>query len=69
MITILLKEVAESKGYNKYQVQKKTGLDAGLIRRYWYNETTSVDLRYLSRLCAFLGVSPGDLLHYEADSE
>jgi DNA-binding Xre family transcriptional regulator len=65
MITILLKEVAEAKGRKMYHVQKQTGLDIGLIRRYWRNETTSVDLRYLDRLCAYLGVTPGDLLRYD----
>lgn len=65
MITILLKEVAEAKGYKMYRIQKETGLDAGLIRRYWRNETTSIDLRYLARLCAYLGVTPGDLLRYD----
>lgn len=65
MITIMLKDIAESKGYKMYRLQKETGLDAGLIRRYWHNETTSVDLRYLERLCAFLGVTPGDILRYD----
>lgn len=66
MITIALKEVAEAKGYKMYRLQKETGLDAGLIRRYWYNKTTSIDLRYLDRLCVFLGVAPGDILRYDA---
>lgn len=66
MITIALKEVAEAKGYKMYRLQKETGLDAGLIRRYWHNKTTSIDLRYLDRLCVFLGVGPGDILRYDA---
>ena len=59
---IALKEVSECKGYSMYQLQKETGLDAGLVRRYWYNKTTSIDLRYLDRLCDFLDVAPGDLI-------
>lgn len=66
MITIKLKEVAEKQGIKMYRLQKETGLDAGLIRRYWHNKTTSIDLRYLDRLCVFLGVGPGDLLSYDA---
>lgn len=65
MITILLKDIAEAKGYKMYHIQKETGLDIGLIRRYWHNETTSVDLRYLARLCAFLNVTPGELLRLD----
>lgn len=62
MITIKLKEISEARGLKMYRVQKETGLDAGLIRRYWHNQTTSVDLRYIDRLCAFLDCQPGDLI-------
>lgn len=64
MITIKLKEVAEKQGIKMYRLQKETGLDAGLIRRYWHNKTTSIDLRYLDRLCDYLGVATGDILEH-----
>lgn len=64
MITIKLKEVAEKQGVKMYRLQKETGLDAGLIRRYWHNKTTSIDLRYLDRLCDYLGVATGDILEH-----
>jgi len=61
---VVLKEVSERKGYSMYQLQKETGLDAGLVRRYWHNKTTSIDLRYLDRLCDYLGVAIGDILEH-----
>ena len=64
MITIKLKQSAESKGIKMYRLQKETGLDAGLVRRYWHNKTTSIDLRYLDRLCDYLGVAIGDILEH-----
>ncbi len=66
MITIRLKEIAESKGLKMSHVQQRAGLDMGIVRRYWRNETTSVDLRALDKLCAVLACTPGDLLEREA---
>jgi putative transcriptional regulator len=62
MITIRLQEIAESRGLNMSQVQRRADLTMGLVRRYWRNETTSIDLRALDKLCDVLGCTPGDLL-------
>lgn len=62
MIVIRLKELAEAKGLNMSQVQRRADLTMGLIRRYWYNDTASVDLRAIDRLCEVLDCEPGDLI-------
>jgi DNA-binding Xre family transcriptional regulator len=62
MVIIRLKEIAESKNIKMTQLQKRTGLDVGVVRRYWRNETRSVDLQFLDKLCDFLNVTPGDLI-------
>lgn len=62
MIVIRLKELAEAKNLNMSQVQRRADITMGLVRRYWRNDTTSVDLRAIDRLCALLDCEPGDLL-------
>lgn len=61
MIIIRLQELAEAKELNKNQVARRTGLDIGMIRRYWENDTSSVDLRAIDLLCDLLECDPGDL--------
>ena len=36
MAKLRLNEVAEQKGLNISQLQRKSGLTMGMIRRYWY---------------------------------
>lgn len=62
MITIRLQELAEAKELNKNQVARQTGLDIGMIRRYWDNDTSAVSLSALDALCELLECEPGDLL-------
>lgn len=62
MITIRLKELAEARGLTKNQVQKRTGLDIGMVRRYWNNHSDTVHLPSIDKLCALLDCEPGDLI-------
>ena len=57
MITIRLKEIAGQRQLNLSQVQRGAQLDMGLVRRYWHNQTTSVDLRALERIVDFLNLT------------
>ncbi len=65
MARLRLHEVAEQKGLNMSQLQRQSGLTIGMIRRYWYNETTEVSLEALDKLAVLLGVAPGELLVHE----
>ena len=64
MAYLRLKELAEAKDKNLTisQVQRSTGLTIGLVRRYWYNQTSSVTLEALEKLAAFLGVQENELI-------
>jgi DNA-binding Xre family transcriptional regulator len=62
MVVIRLKELAQAKGLNKSQLQKRSGLDMGVIRRYWDDETESYNRHALDKLCDVLACTPGDLL-------
>ncbi len=67
MARLQLKELAEARGLNISQVQRQSGLDLGMVRRYWYNEGTKgllneVNLEALDKLARVLGVRPGDLI-------
>ena len=68
MITITLDAVATARGLKMAQLQRQSGLDMGLVRRYWRNETTSIDLRALDKLCALLECQPGDLIKWTGQS-
>lgn len=67
MIVIRLKELAEAKDLNMSQVQRRADITLGLVRRYWRNDTTSVDLRALDKLCVVLECEPGDLIKRVSD--
>ena len=67
MPRLRLREVAEAQGFTISQLQRQTGLDMGMVRRYWYNEgrkgpLTEVNLAALHKLADVLKVKPGDLL-------
>jgi transcriptional regulator with XRE-family HTH domain len=75
MTRLRLKELAEARGLNISQLQRQSGLDMGMVRRYWYNEGTKgplheVNLIALAKLAAVLNVHPGELLApVQEDSE
>jgi transcriptional regulator with XRE-family HTH domain len=67
MIRLRVKELAEARGLNISQLQRQSGLDLGMVRRYWYNEGTrgplsEVNLIALGKLAEVLGVHPGELI-------
>ena len=62
MVKIYLQQVAESKDVNKSQLSLRSQVGIGVVRRYWDNETTSVDLRVIDKFCKALGCEPGDLI-------
>lgn len=62
MVICRLKELAEAKGLNKSQVQKRTGLDMGIVRRYWDDDSESWKRDAIDKLCRLLVCTPGDLL-------
>jgi len=67
MPRLRLKELAEARGLTMSQVQRRTGLTMGMVRRYWYNQGRTgplleVNLEALDRLAHLLQVRPGDLM-------
>jgi len=62
MVICRLKELAEAKGLNKSQVQKRSGLDMGIVRRYWDDDSESWKRDAIDKLCKLLTCTPGDLL-------
>ncbi len=67
MARLRLKELAEERGLNMSQLQRRSGLTMGMVRRYWLNETGEVSLEALDRLAALLDVNPGELLVHEGE--
>jgi transcriptional regulator with XRE-family HTH domain len=67
MVRLRLRELATARGLNLSQVQRRAGLTMGMTRRYWYNETTQVDLRAVDVLARLLEVKPGELFTDEPE--
>lgn len=61
MIKIQIKEMAEKRGLNMSQVQRQTGLTAGMVRRYWNNEVDSFHMPSVEILAKYFGVPWCDL--------
>lgn len=74
-VRLKLKELAEARSLNISQLQRQSGLDMGMVRRYWYNEgrrgqpLTEVNLEALGVLARILSVEPGDLLERVPERE
>jgi transcriptional regulator with XRE-family HTH domain len=62
MLRLRIKELAESKGLNRNQLQLKSGVTLPLLTRYWMNNTESVTLSALEKIAHALGVKGTDLL-------
>ncbi len=62
MARLRLREIAEAQGMNMSQVQRRTGLTMGAVRRYWHNQSGMVSLDALDKLAALLGMEPGELI-------
>jgi transcriptional regulator with XRE-family HTH domain len=56
MLKMRIHELAEEKGYNKNQLQLKSGVTFPLLNRYWNNNTESVTLRALDKIARALEV-------------
>ncbi len=74
MPRLRLREVAEAQGFTISQLQRQTGLDMGMVRRYWYNEgrkgpLTEVNLAALYKLANVLNVKPGELLEEDTEEQ
>lgn len=68
MTRLKIKEIAQGQGWNMSQLQRKSGLTMGMVRRYWRNETKEVSLEALDTLAELLGVTPGELLTDKEDA-
>ena len=69
-----VKELAEARGLNMSQLQRRSGLTMGMIRRYWYNEgkerqLDGVSLSALAKIAHVLGVQPGELIAGEREPD
>jgi putative transcriptional regulator len=50
------------------ELARETGISRGTLTRLYHDEADRVDLDVLSRLCAKLGCSIGDLLEYRPEA-
>ena len=62
MATIRLEELSKARGLNMSQVQRRSGLTMGAVRRYWRKESSMVSLEALDKLATLLDVEPGELI-------
>lgn len=69
IVKLFVKEVAESRGLNMSQLQRRAQLPMSTIQRYWHNKgikqdepLDSVRLIHLNALCDALDCQPGDIV-------
>ncbi len=61
MMTMMLKEIAEARGLYLNKIHLDTGIDIGVLRRYWTGETRSYDRTISAKLKTYLGVTYDEL--------
>lgn len=61
IIRLIIKELAESRGLNRSQLQIKAGVTLPMLNRYWNNDTDSVHLDSIDKIAGALGVQVRDL--------
>ncbi len=69
MVSFRIREIAEAQGLNMQKLSAKSGISYSSIVDLWYDRTRRIDKDTLSRLCQALGVTPGELLTFEAEEE
>lgn len=62
MVTVVLREISESKGHNLNYLVLNSGVSIGTVRSYWHKKAQRVDLDVIDRFCELLDVEPGDIL-------
>jgi DNA-binding Xre family transcriptional regulator len=55
------------RGMNKTELRKTTGIGTTTLAKLSSNEQVSLDV--LGRICAALGVQPGDIMEYVEDEQ
>ena len=61
MLRLQIKEIATAQGFNRNQLQLKSGVTLPLLTRYWNNTTESVTLDALEKIAHALGVKATEL--------
>lgn len=64
-VTCKLSAILGARRIKVSEVVRATGIARATVDRYYNDEVTSFDREVLSKLCAYLGVSPGELLTVE----
>ena len=62
MLRLRVKEVAESKGFNKSTLSRKADIPLSTMRRVWNNPYYQVQLETLHKIAQALGVPTAELL-------
>ena len=68
IVRLFIKEVAESRGLNMSQLQRRAQLPMSTVQRYWHNAGVkdqpldSVRLEHLNAICEALDCEPGDIV-------
>lgn len=61
MMTMRLREIAEAKGLYLNKIHLDTGIDLGVLRRYWKGDTRSYERNISSQLKNYFGVGYDEL--------
>ena len=61
MMTMCIKEIAESRGLYLNKIHLDTGIDIGVLRRYWNGDTRSYERNISQKLKNYFGVSYSEL--------
>jgi transcriptional regulator with XRE-family HTH domain len=68
-LRLVIKELAEEQGFNRNQLQLRSGVTLPLLTRYWNKETGAVTLNALERIAQALRVKATDLIEEVSNTE
>ena len=68
-VTFRLQAVLDAAGISQSELSRRSGVSFATINRMCTNATGRISLDVLDRLCATLGVDPGELLEREQPRE
>ncbi len=70
MIRLIVREVAEREGIRSpRELERATGLSYSTAYGLWNGNLRMIQLETIELLCTRLGVRPGQLFRFEADSD
>ena len=69
MIKLTINEIIDKKGWSRYELSKRTGVQYQVIDKYYKNNVIRYDKYVIDKICRALECEVGDILKFVDEEE